>query len=272
MMLSSHQLLVGKVIVPYTVRRSNRRKKTLQVKVSGGAVVVSVPAAARDREVHAFVENHGDWILAKLNEKQPEPCTLSFETGDAIPVLGQDALLSVEEGLGRGPVVWMKNEVVRAKVPPWMNADERKRHVREALVEWYRTLVAHRTLVAQFLEESVAEWLPRMGRSEMPRVAQFLEESVAEWLPRMGRSEMPRVLVRDQRSRWGSCSSDGTLRFSWRLAMVQPQLVESVVVHELAHLEVMNHSKAFWDVVERAMPDAKKRRKLLNEAARHLPL
>ena len=172
-----------------------------------------------------------------------EPCTLSFETGDAIPVLGQDALLSVEEGLGRGPVVWMKNEVVRAKVPPWMNADERKRHVREALVEWYRTLVA-----------------------------QFLEESVAEWLPRMGRSEMPRVLVRDQRSRWGSCSSDGTLRFSWRLAMVQPQLVESVVVHELAHLEVMNHSKAFWDVVERAMPDAKKRRKLLNEAARHLPL
>ena len=242
-MLSSHQLLVGKVIVPYTVRRSNRRKKTLQVKVSGGAVVVSVPAAARDREVHAFVENHGDWILAKLNEKQPEPCTLSFETGDTIPVLGQDALLSVEEGLGRGPVVWMKNEVVRAKVPPWMNADERKRHVREALVEWYRTLVA-----------------------------QFLEESVAEWLPRMGRSEMPRVLVRDQRSRWGSCSSDGTLRFSWRLAMVQPQLVESVVVHELAHLEVMNHSKAFWDVVERAMPDAKKRRKLLNEAARHLPL
>ena len=243
MMLSSHQLLVGKVIVPYTVRRSNRRKKTLQVKVSGGAVVVSVPAAARDREVHAFVENHGDWILAKLNEKQPEPCPLSFETGDTIPVLGQDALLSVEEGLGRGPVVWMKNEVVRAKVPPWMNADERKRHVREALVEWYRTLVA-----------------------------QFLEESVAEWLPRMGRSEMPRVLVRDQRSRWGSCSSDGTLRFSWRLAMVQPQLVESVVVHELAHLEVMNHSKAFWDVVERAMPDAKKRRKLLNEAARHLPL
>ena len=95
---------------------------------------------------------------------------------------------------------------------------------------------------------------------------------MARWLPVMGRSEMPRVLVRDQRSRWGSCSSDGTLRFSWRLAMLEPELIESVVVHELAHLDVMNHSKAFWDVVLKAMPDARERRKRLGEAGLRLPL
>ena len=83
---------------------------------------------------------------------------------------------------------------------------------------------------------------------------------------------MPRVLVRDQRSRWGSCSSDGTLRFSWRLGMVAPDLIDSVVVHELAHLEVMNHSPAFWEVVLKAMPDARERRKRLNEVGRVLPL
>ena len=83
---------------------------------------------------------------------------------------------------------------------------------------------------------------------------------------------MPRVLVRDQKTRWGSCSSDGTLRFNWRLAMLDPELVESVVVHELAHLDVMNHSPAFWKVVLRAMPDAKERGKRLREAGRYLPL
>ena len=88
----------------------------------------------------------------------------------------------------------------------------------------------------------------------------------------MGRKEIPRVLVREQRTRWGSCSADGTLRFSWRLAMVEQELIDSVAVHELAHLEVMDHSRAFWDVVLRAMPDAKERRKRLAEAGRHLPL
>ncbi len=104
------------------------------------------------------------------------------------------------------------------------------------------------------------------------QVWDFLVDRVARWLPVMGRSDMPRVLVREQRSRWGSCSADGTLRFNWRLAMVEPSLIESVVVHELAHLDVMNHSPAFWDVVLRAMPDARERRKLLGEAGRSLPL
>ena len=103
------------------------------------------------------------------------------------------------------------------------------------------------------------------------QAAELLTDSVARWLPAMGISEMPRVLVREQKTRWGSCSADGTLRFSWRLAMVGPDLIDSVAVHEMAHLEIMNHSPAFWDVVLRAMPDAKERRKRLAEVGRCLP-
>ena len=83
---------------------------------------------------------------------------------------------------------------------------------------------------------------------------------------------MPRVLIREQKTRWGSCSADGTLRFSWRLAMVDWDLIDSVAVHELAHLEVMNHSPDFWEVVLRVMPDARDRRRRLGEAGRNLPL
>ena len=82
----------------------------------------------------------------------------------------------------------------------------------------------------------------------------------------------PRVLIRDQRRRWGSCARDGTLRFSWRAMMLEPALIDYVVVHELAHLTHQNHSADFWDLVRSAMPDADDRRRRLREAGRSLPL
>ncbi|MCB1340646.1 MAG: M48 family metallopeptidase [Pseudooceanicola sp.] len=60
-----------------------------------------------------------------------------------------------------------------------------------------------------------------------------------------------RITLRDTRSRWGSCTSDGSLMFSWRLAMAPPEVLDYVAAHEVAHLAEMNHSPAFWAVVER---------------------
>lgn len=242
-MQNSRQILVDNVIVPYTVRRSSRRKKTYEIKISGGAVVVSVPTRMREKDIREFVEKKGSWILDKLNSAAREAPPLRYETGDALPLFGREMLLLVEESPTRRPQAQAEGELVRVNVAPGLASEKKTEAVRDALVAWYRE-----------------------------QATRFLEESVADWLPRMGRVQMPRVLVREQRRRWGSCSADGTLRFSWRLAMLRPELVESVVVHELAHLDVMNHSKAFWDVVERAMPDAKDRRKQLNAEGRHLPL
>ena len=81
-----------------------------------------------------------------------------------------------------------------------------------------------------------------------------------------------RVLVRDQKRRWGSCSSDGSIRLNWRLVMLDPALIDYVVVHELAHLRVPNHSPRFWTEVERWIPDSRHRRRQLREAAKTLPL
>jgi predicted metal-dependent hydrolase len=64
-----------------------------------------------------------------------------------------------------------------------------------------------------------------------------------------------RLSLRDTRSRWGSCSSKGVLMFSWRLIMAPPVVLDYVAAHEVAHLQVMNHSAAFWDVVAQLMPD-----------------
>ncbi|MDA7425828.1 M48 family metallopeptidase [Thalassococcus lentus] len=64
-----------------------------------------------------------------------------------------------------------------------------------------------------------------------------------------------RLTLRDTRSRWGSCTSDGGLMYSWRLIMTPPEILDYVAAHEVAHLEQMNHSDAFWAVVERLYGD-----------------
>ena len=230
-------------VIQYTIRRSKRRRKTVQISVSDAAVVVSAPMRTANREIQAIVQKRGRWILDKLQAGAQAPSPPQLVTGDVVPYLGTDVALVVKEAEVRRPSARLDADGLAVVVPSGLSGEERREMVRTALVAWYRA-----------------------------RASELLADSVSRWLPPMGRSETPRILVREQRTRWGSCSADGTLRFSWRLAMVDPELIDSVAVHELAHLEVMDHSPAFWEVVLKAMPDARERRKRLAEAGRRLPL
>lgn len=74
-----------------------------------------------------------------------------------------------------------------------------------------------------------------------------------------------RITIREQKTRWGSCSSKGNLNFNWKLVLLAPELLDYVVVHELAHRREMNHSKDFWKIVEAELPDYRERRRRLKE-------
>jgi predicted metal-dependent hydrolase len=74
-----------------------------------------------------------------------------------------------------------------------------------------------------------------------------------------------RITIRDQKTRWGSCGSQGNLNFTWKLVLTPPEVLDYVVVHELCHRIEMNHSQAFWAQVERVMPDYGSRRAWLKE-------
>lgn len=81
-----------------------------------------------------------------------------------------------------------------------------------------------------------------------------------------------RITIRDQKTRWGSCSTRGTLSFNWRLMLAPPAVLDYVVVHELCHLTHMDHSKAFWALVESACPDYRSHRKWLKDHGQTLVL
>ena len=127
--------------------------------------------------------------------------------------------------------------------PPGMDDYKRRELIRKAFVDWY--------------------WR---------QAEDYLPDIVDEWLPFVAGHASPRVLIRNQRRRWASCARDRTLRFSWRAMMLEPDLIDYLVVHELAHLTEMNHSNRFWDLVSYHLPDVKERRRSLRKAEFLLPL
>ncbi len=127
-----------------------------------------------------------------------------------------------------------------------------------------RSAVIDMPQVAESIRAALAAWFRE-------RAAETLPDIVKRWVPSLGGDGPTRILIRNQKQRWGSCSADGTLRFNWRVIMLPPELIDYIVVHELAHLRHQNHSREYWDHVTAAMPDAIQRRKALREAGQNLP-
>lgn len=100
---------------------------------------------------------------------------------------------------------------------------------------------------------------------------EYFPKRAAYFLPLTGGS-YDRITIRDQKTRWGSCSAKGTLSFNWRLMLAPPAVLDYVVVHELCHLTHMDHSKAFWALVESVCPDYRIHRKWLKEHGQTLIL
>ena len=233
----------GNTTIDYDVRRSDRRRKTVQITVDGGGVQVAAPMTTPDTELRAIVRKRAPWILSHASGEMLEAAPKRFVSGETLPYLGRNVRMVVEPADVRSPQVRFDHWRFRVTVPKTLDSDERYEPIRRAVVGWYR--------------ERAAERLP---------------EIMERWWPRLGRGEMSQILVRDQRQRWGSCAPDGTLRFNWRAMMLKPALIEYVVAHELAHLTHRGHSTDFWALLSKAMPDAQQRRNRLREAGRTLPL
>ncbi|MFA6550833.1 MAG: M48 family metallopeptidase [Candidatus Gracilibacteria bacterium] len=94
------------------------------------------------------------------------------------------------------------------------------------------------------------------------RARKVAEEKIAEF-NKFYNFNVRRIAIRNTKSRWGSCSKKGNLNFNYKIAQLPEKLANYLVVHELCHLEQMNHSSKFWDLVNKTVPDYKVRRKEL---------
>ena len=233
----------GDAAIEYDVQRSGRRKKTVQITMAGGRVVVAAPSDTPHSKLEAIVRKRAPWILRQAPDAVLQVPRKRFVSGETLPYLGRNVRLVVEPADVPSPEVRFDHWSFRIAVPIGLDESKRYDEIWKAFVQWYRQRASHR--------------LPR---------------TVELWRKRIGWSETPGVLVRDQRQRWGSCAPDGTLRFNWRVVMVHPELAEYVVVHELAHLKISSHSAEYWTLISSLLPDAQQRRRRLREEGRLLPL
>ena len=233
---------VGETTIEYEVRRSARRKKTVLTRVDRSGVKVLAPKRMGKDTIQTIVRKNAPWILNQMSVVSEIP-ELRFVSGETLPYLGHATPLVVQGADVDSPQVRLDRGRFRIAAPPDLDDSNRTEAIRQAVIDWYRA-----------------------------RAANHLSAMVERWWPRLGRGEKSRVFIRNPRYQWASCSYDGTLRFSWRVMMLDPSTIEYIVVHELAHLTHRNHSKDFWELVLETIPDAKERRRHLRESGRLLPL
>ena len=233
----------GDATIEYEVQRSQRRKKTVQITMDAGRVLVAAPSGTPASKLDAIVAKRAPWILRQEPEPVLRVSQRRFVSGETLPYLGRNVRLIVGTADVPSTTVRFDHWSFRIIVPARSAESKRYDEIIKVVVQWYR--------------QRAVERLPKV---------------VEVWRKRMGWPESLEVLIRDQRQRWGSCAPDGTLRFNWRVVMLEPKLAEYVVVHELAHLKVGSHSSEYWALVSGLLPDAEQRRHRLREAGKLLPM
>lgn len=165
-----------------------------------------------------------------------------------------------------------ENAEVRIKVP--FSATEK---------DISRILSEKRAWIIRHYKERLRLWQER-PQSELPdaqreALKKRYIQAAKEYFPKRAAyfrqftgGHYERITIREQKTRWGSCSSRGTLSFNWKLMLAPPGVLDYVVVHELCHLKHMDHSREFWAAVESVMPDYRERRRWLKEHGNELVL
>ncbi len=213
------QINIGRRSVPL-VARVNRRAKRLIVKVDpvAGEILVTAPSQRSVPEAIRFASDRQDWIASQLDDSLR---AREFTEGMSIPFRGIHHTI-VRSGGPRAPIR------VDNDPQPIIGVGGDAAHVNRRIVDW------------------------------MKREARIvLNERVDHYCSRLNKQRRM-VRIRDTRTRWGSCTSDGVLSFSWRLIMAPPEMLDYVAAHECTHLIHMNHSPAFWRQVAALGIDARK--------------
>lgn len=219
-------ITIDGVTLPVKMRRNARaRRLIMRLNKAATEVTLTLPPGISEAAALQFATEHSDWVRKRLNER---PAIVPFADGEEIPVRGEPHVIAHRPGV-RG-TVWI--EEGEADEPLLCVAGDD----------------AH-------LARRTREWLKREARSD-------LKSRCAHYAGVMGLS-YTRVDLRDQTTRWGSCSSSGVLSFSWRLVLAPPHVLDYVAAHEVAHLREMNHSPRFWKLVEDALPTMNRSRKWL---------
>lgn len=237
---ANQTLQLGAVRVAYQLQRARRRSIGLSIGVEG--LSVRAPSWVSRPEIEKVLHGKAAWIVRKLQElhqrrQQPSSARLLWGDGLVLPYLGQPLQLCLD--------VTLLLQRPALRLEPLAGAGQLLR------------LGLKADTPANTLRDLVQGWFRQQARTH------FLAR-LQHFAPQLG-VRCTRLSLSNARTRWGSASADGSIRLHWRLMHFEPALIDYVVVHELAHLQHMDHSPQFWALVASILPHCQQLRQQLRQ-------
>jgi predicted metal-dependent hydrolase len=236
--LGQYEITFGQKTLVFVLKRS-LRARLIWLKIdSAGKLTVTIPRGYSPKLVPQYLQKNLKWILKNLEKCRSEAeASRLHSSPQNISYLGRRLeLVSQPRLVGDDSIRIDKNRLI-LNLNPSTSTSERR-----VLESWLRQ-----------------------------KAAQLIESKSRDWSRKIG-VKFNKITIRDQKTRWASCSHKGNLSFNWRLIMVPEAVVDYVVVHELCHLHEMNHSRRFWDWVAKFSPDWKERTRWIDSHGRELRL
>ena len=215
----------GRILNVTLSRRSNAKRLTMRVR--DGALTLTTPPEISQNDASAFIRKHFEWVLEQL-------------------IAEERTLRHLDESTDGAPSIWYRGNVT----PVHLVRDEN--HHGKTRIRYQDNVI---TITMPSFDPTsrlrphalLEDWLKKQARAD-------IKAALGEVLPLIDEPPVP-LSIRDQKTRWGSCSTTRRLSFNWRLIMAPPASLHYVVVHEAAHLIHHDHSDRFWGLVEDMMPD-----------------
>jgi predicted metal-dependent hydrolase len=227
------KLVVGSDVIPYTIVYSPRaRRKRVAIAPSGIRVVL--PRGAAEKEGIEFIESVKGRVyrarkkVLEQHARHQSLIVLHYVSGARIPFFGREIILVVQPEKRKRSAIHCEDGELVVKVPAALAARERETQVKKRVEDWMKAQM----------------W------TETAKVIPPLEKKIGV---------RPKGLrVKSQKKLWGSCGKNHVINLNWKLSLFPRKVFEYVVVHEMCHLRHMNHSRDYWSLVERVMPDYRK--------------
>ncbi|MES2402085.1 MAG: YgjP-like metallopeptidase domain-containing protein [Pseudomonadota bacterium] len=233
---ATRETLLGGIAVGYEFRRGKRR--TIGFSVGAEGLTVSAPKWVPLYEIDKAVLEKSAWILTKLQETRArhdrlESARIEWKDGTTLPFLGEQVIVVLDPRHAFGGV---GAELRSSEADTLPGVTHLTLHVG----------LPHSATPEQ-IRDAVQAWLMRQAR-------RIFTERLDHFSPTLN-VQWRKLSLSSAGTRWGSASADGSIRLNWRLIHFRQSVIDYVVVHELSHLRVMDHSPRFWDTVRAVVPD-----------------
>ncbi|MEY8215255.1 MAG: SprT family zinc-dependent metalloprotease [Colwellia sp.] len=230
-------------MLEYQLIRSKRRK-TLALQVKHGQVIVRAPHYVTSAFIDTFIQEKSAWLRTKLAEQQEMPEFFDFSQGSSLFYLGEQVILNI--------CIAKKTEVyfshgAGAEIASGNYQQTRTKHLNVAISERINARLTDPFERSKQIKKQLEVYFKQQAEQLIIERLELISKQI---------SLSPTIInVRQYRTRWGSCNNRGEVSFNYLLMMTPSYVIDYVIIHELCHLEHLNHSKEFWQLVEKFCPN-----------------